>query len=269
MMRDRPVEVSIAHAPPAPSAVSGESAAALGARVPWWRAAVPAHPWLWLGAFVVANGWDRAVWLALQPSVRPNVRAIEGVGIREAIGSLFGWHALDAMAAIQYFGYHAIKLCGTMYVVGAVAAWLVIRPLFQLDTARVRAGLRRGVLLFVAPAGAGLAAEALKLVFRRQRPEFADGWMSFRFHDFWNGSGLGLPSSHAAVAVAGALVASLIWPRRRAVWITLAACCVLSRVLAGAHFVSDATLGVLVGLCVARAVVRADLNNNRGVPVNS
>lgn len=269
VLRDGPVEVSLAPADRALSTPGDADASARDAGVAWWRAAAPAHPWWWLSAFVIACGWDRAVWLAVQPAIRPNVRAIEGVGVRSAIGSLFSWHALDAMAALQYFGYHAIKLCGTMYPVGVLAAWLVIRPLFQADTARVKAGLRRGVLLFLAPAAAGLAAEALKLVFRRQRPEFGDGWMTFRFHDFWNSSGLGLPSSHAAVAAAGALAMSLLWPRRRALWITLGVCCALGRVLSGAHSVSDVVLGVLVGLCAARAVVRADRNNNRGVPVTA
>lgn len=270
VMPGSPVEVAIARVASAGSeSASSESAPAPRPAMPWWRAAIPRHPLLWLSAFAIACGWDRVVWLALKPVVRPNMRAIEGVDVRGAIGSLFSWHALDAVAAVQYFGYHAIKLFGSMYIVGAIAAWLVIRPLFQPDVARVKSGLRRGVLLFLAPAAAGLAAEALKMVFRRQRPEFSDGLMSFRFHDFWSGSGLGLPSSHAAVAVGAAVAMSVLWPRWRTVWIALAVCCVVSRVLAGAHFVSDVVLGVLVGLCAARAMVQLDLNNNRGVPVGA
>jgi membrane-associated phospholipid phosphatase len=254
------VEEGVREAPPSIAEVVDSNRA-------WWRAAAPRHPWVWLSLLVIACGWDRAAWLGVKTGTMPRIEAIEGLPMRQAISMLFSWRAVDAIGAVEYFGYYAIKCFGTVWVPAAVAAVVVLRPLFQPNTARVRAGLRRGVLLFLAPAAAGLVAEGLKLITRRQRPEFADGFMSFRIENFWNASGLGLPSSHAAVAVAGASALAVLWPRWRWVWATLATLCVLSRVLAGAHFVSDAVLGVLVGLCAARAVIALDLKNNRGVPV--
>lgn len=254
------VDEGLREAPPSVAEVVDSSRA-------WWRAAVPRHPWVWVSLFVIACGWDRAAWLAVKTGTMPRIEAIEALPVRQAISMLFSWNAMEALGAAQYFSYYAIKSLGTVWLAAAVAAVVVIRPLFQADTGRVRAGLRRGVLLFLAPAVGGLAAEVLKLITRRQRPEFADGFMSFRFENFWNGSGLGLPSSHAAVAVAGAMAMSVLWPRWRWAWAALAVLCVLSRVLAGAHFVSDAVLGVLVGLCAARAVIALDLRNNRGVAV--
>jgi membrane-associated phospholipid phosphatase len=74
------------------------------------------------------------------------------------------------------------------------------------------------------------------------------------FAGFWNGSNLGLPSSHAAVAAGGA-AALIAW--RPAVWpiaVVLAAGCAMTRLLSGAHFLSDVTLGAIVGYVAWRLV---------------
>lgn len=105
------------------------------------------------------------------------------------------------------------------------------------------------LLLFLGPALSGAAAEVLKLLFRRLRPDaevfgyafraFSDGPLSNR--------GMGLPSSHVMVAFGGAFAMARLFPRTRWVWYSLAAGCAVTRVLAGAHFLSD----TVVGACVA------------------
>lgn len=233
----------------------------------WWLAAVPRRPWLWAGLLLIAAGWDRAAWIAASRFTAPTTEALEAMSVRAVVDGAFSWHAAEAARAIAYAAYHAVKAFGTAWLAAAVAAWIVLRALVQPDAARVRVALRRGVLLFLSAASAGLLAEGLKLVFRRQRPELADGLYAFRFSNFWNASGLGLPSSHAAVAAGAAVALGVLWPRRRWVWFTLAALCIVGRVLSGAHFLSDALLGTLVGLAAARAVVALDLRNNDGRPV--
>lgn len=213
-----------------------------------------AHPVAWLCGFIIACGWDRAVWLFVSARTGPTVKGWEESGPWSSV-----WSAL----------YHAVKLCGTVWVPAAIGAVIVLRSFVQPDTARVRRAIRVGTLIFLCPAAAGLAAEGLKLVFRRQRPEFADGWYAFRFEDFWSTSGLGLPSSHAAPAVAFAVALAVVWPRHRSWFWILAGLCCVSRVLAGAHYLSDAVLGAVVGLAVGRAVVWLDLRNNRFVPVSA
>lgn len=233
----------------------------------WWAAAVPRRPWLWLSLLLIASGWDRAAWLAASRFTSPTTERIEAGSVRGAINAAFSWRLADAAEASSYILYHAIKSFGTVWLAAAIAAWLIVRALVQPDAQRVRVALRRGVLLFVCAAGAGLAAEGLKLVFRRQRPELADGFYSFRFDNFFSASGLGLPSSHAAVAAGAAAAMWVLWPRLRAAWITIAALCIIGRVLSGAHFVSDALLGTLVGVCAARAMIALDLRNNGGRPL--
>lgn len=96
---------------------------------------------------------------------------------------------------------------------------------------------------------AGLLAEVLKLVVRRERPTVTDGEHVFRlFSDGpLSAKNLGMPSSHVAVAFAGAFVLSWLSPRARWVFLGMAAGCAMERVLVHAHFASDVAAGAAVG----------------------
>ena len=108
---------------------------------------------------------------------------------------------------------------------------------------------RRAWSLALAPAVAGIGAEILKLLLRRERPEANAGHYVFRqwSDQPWSTAGLALPSSHAMVAFGAATALARLFPRAKWVWFVLAAGCGLTRVLARAHFVSDVTLGALMG----------------------
>lgn len=136
---------------------------------------------------------------------------------------------------------------------GFLPTWLLVALAFWLQVGD-QALRRRGTLLLVlGPTAGGVAAELLKLLFRRLRPDpelfgyafrsFADGPLSNR--------GMGLPSSHTLVAFAGAFALARLFPRARWVFYTLAAGCGLSRVMATAHFLSD----TVVAACVAWGVM--------------
>jgi membrane-associated phospholipid phosphatase len=110
----------------------------------------------------------------------------------------------------------------------------------------------------IAAALGGLAAELLKLLLRRERPEAHAGEYVFRS---WSShplstAGLALPSSHALVAFAAAAMLARLYPRASWLWFTLAAGCALTRVLARAHFLSDVTLAAIVGWLVAAGLWR-------------
>ncbi len=105
---------------------------------------------------------------------------------------------------------------------------------------------RAGLLFFGATLG-GIAAELLKLVFRRQRPGELGVYVFRSFSDrpLYNG-GLALPSSHALVAFGAAAVLARMFPRARWIWWGLAWGCALTRVAAHAHFLSDVTASFLI-----------------------
>ena len=108
---------------------------------------------------------------------------------------------------------------------------------------------RRAWSLAVAPAVAGLGAEILKLLLRRERPQAHDGLYGFRpwSEQPFSSAGLALPSSHTMVAFGAAAALARLFPRAKWVWYALAAGCGITRVLDRAHFVSDVTLGALLG----------------------
>jgi membrane-associated phospholipid phosphatase len=136
------------------------------------------------------------------------------------------------------------------WAIAALAMWLHERP-----EAAARAAARAQYLLFVPFAG-GLVAEILKLLLRRERPYAMDGDYSFRLWSDrpFSTSGLAWPSSHTMVAFAAATALSRLFPRAAWVWYTLAAGCGLTRILAHAHFFSDAMLGAFFGWCVGWGV---------------
>lgn len=133
-------------------------------------------------------------------------------------------------------------------VLGFAPLWLaggIALALHDQDRGR-RVWRGRGALLTLGAFGGGLAAELLKLFFRRLRPGDL-GIYSFRplTERTFSSSGLALPSSHAMVAFGAAAMLSRLFPRARWVWWSLAWGCGLSRVAAGAHFFSDVVVAAL------------------------
>lgn len=151
-------------------------------------------------------------------------------------------------------------------VMGYVPLWLIASVIFALHDWPRTVGLpllrrlRRGLILTVATLGAGAGAEVLKLVVRRERPEFSEGAGEYAFRSIFEGlisnRGLGFPSSHAAVAFAAAFALGAMLPRTRLVWLLLATGCGYTRLADGAHHLSDVYFGAVVGYMGAWVALR-------------
>lgn len=145
--------------------------------------------------------------------------------------------------------------------VGYVPTWMLGAAALWLASARAGHGSagrwRAGVLLF-APAIAGGLAELMKLVIRRQRPGADSAAYLFRPYDvdLWSTKGLGMASSHAAVAFGAAAVLGRCFPGTAPVWYLLAVGCAATRVMAGAHYVSDTVAAAALGWLVAEGCWR-------------
>lgn len=120
--------------------------------------------------------------------------------------------------------------------------------------------VRRSLALAASPAVAGIVAEILKLVIARSRPGDT-GEYHYRglFSGFVDGSNLGMPSSHAAVAFGAAFAAARLYPGTGYVLVPVAMGCGLTRLLAGAHFTSDVWVAAWVGYVAARVCVPASI----------
>jgi membrane-associated phospholipid phosphatase len=145
-----------------------------------------------------------------------------------------------------------------------------------LDTARRSVGWR----LLAASLGAGLAADAVKLLVPRIRPSAFDLTRSVT-HSFvslesntgsvtWqlalDSSRQSCPSAHTAVAVALAFGLAWMYPRARWWFALLAVLCGMNRVVSGAHFASDVLWGTSVGMIVAAICFRPGTTRRTSPP---
>jgi len=174
----------------------------------------------------------------------------------------------------------------TLRVAGYLGTWLIVAALFWThDTAATRKHLkptpatqnatspdgwwRRGIFPLAAALLAGAAAEALKPLVGRYRPNatppntdpiegthvfapFADRLAAFSQND------LGMASSHAAVAFAAAAAVGLMLPLTRPILYALAAGCAMTRIIAGAHFLSDTAVAAILGIAAAHLLWKLD-----------
>jgi membrane-associated phospholipid phosphatase len=226
---------------------------------------------------VIAMGWDRAGWLALSHGGKPIFKYLgDYARIPDLFAALFGTAETpvaisEQLAALAYASaYHF----GRLWIWIILSVVVIFSGWFSSDSARVKRSLRTGVLLILSPALGGLFAEALKLLTRRLRPEASDGFYAFRAPtgspfspEFYDPSNLSFASSHASVAVAGALAAAVVFPRFRFLFFVFAILTCLSRLLVGAHYLSDVLAGAMLGALAFRLVSTIDARNNQGRPL--
>jgi undecaprenyl-diphosphatase len=108
--------------------------------------------------------------------------------------------------------------------------------------------------LFWSVAGAGILTNILKQVIGRMRPLYVDAedWLAFDPFGF-SAANASFPSGHATTAGAVLVVASLVLPRWRWLFLLAAVAMAASRIVVGAHFPSDVIAGLAVGAAFAWA----------------
>lgn len=144
----------------------------------------------------------------------------------------------------------------SLWIVLAVASWVLLGHARH----RSREWFRSGAVLIVAPLIAGGVSELAKRVIGRYRPGVLDesGVYVFKplFSAFTDDSNLGIPSSHATVAFAGALILTRLYPGLGFLALPLATGCALTRLLTGAHYCTDVWAGICIAYVVSDAVYR-------------
>jgi len=139
-------------------------------------------------------------------------------------------------------------------VAGFAPTWLVVAAAMWLENRRDRAA----VALIAAVAAAGVGAEIIKLLVRRERPEA--GMMGYAFRSFadhpFDSRDFGFPSSHVMVAAGAAGALGHRFPRALPVLLGLAVGCGLTRLFAGAHFLSDVVAGLIAGVVIGTLTAR-------------
>ncbi|HRP07587.1 MAG TPA: phosphatase PAP2 family protein [Gemmatimonadales bacterium] len=173
-----------------------------------------------------------------------------------AVAAIIAAHLLDHWAWLKLVDpeIHNNDRGRMFRIAGYYPVWIAMSAALWLQT-RDRS---RALFLGLMPGFGGLAAEILKLLLRRERPAPHEGeyfFRSFAERPF-STSGLALPSSHALVAFAGAFALCKLYPRAWPVWLTLAAGCAATRVLAHAHFLSDVVTAAVAAWFLVEIVAR-------------
>ena len=153
---------------------------------------------------------------------------------------------------VQWFGL------GYPYLLLSALAFAFLRWGGELRQLRPQAGALRAQayipgFIFVAVAGAGLAADIIKIVVGRTRPKllFASGTYDFTWFglhaDHWS-----FPSGHATTIAALMTALWCLWPRPLWLYVAAAGVVAASRVVTDQHYLSDVIAGVALGVVAAR-----------------
>ncbi|HEX6135583.1 MAG TPA: phosphatase PAP2 family protein [Longimicrobiales bacterium] len=191
---------------------------------------------------------------AATPRIPPAFWVVAGVSIVLA-------HVLDAFAFrhLRLENAYGGDLGRMLRVMGFVPLWIAAGAALMLEdrTPWRRMHRSRGGLIIAGAILGGIAAELAKLLIRRRRPGELGEYVFRPFTErTLSTGGLGMPSSHALVAFGAAAVLSRLFPRARLIWWGLAWGCGLSRVAAGAHFLSDVVVAAVIGWLVGALVWR-------------
>lgn len=129
----------------------------------------------------------------------------------------------------------------------------------QMDAVRCWAAPR----LLVVSLGAGILADALKLIVVRLRPHHSDiaGHTLGQFGSWLplasaGSTGQSFPSGHVAAAVGLAFGLTALYPRGKWLFGALAICAALQRLDEGSHYLSDVMVGATLGALVATFCLR-------------
>lgn len=174
---------------------------------------------------------------------------------------------LAAFRFVTWFGQGGVILVPSgLILVGAL--WL--RPRLPSLAGPIRRLIAHAALLFATVAIAGLANDALKLLFSRARPRlWLHGDLSGFFFERLGSDYQSFPSGHTATSVAAAIVLAQLFPSWRLGFAAFALLIAFSRIVLDAHYLSDVIAGAAVGAAAATAtLVLSRRRGWNGAPVS-
>ncbi len=162
-------------------------------------------------------------------------------------------------------GYFLWPLAVALIALAAITA--TYKPSVMIQ--RVLASLAiRLEFLFLAIAAPGLFVTIIKRFIGRARPNTAPDY-AFAYHPFkMTADYASLPSGHATTAFAAMVAFGMLWPRTRPWFLLFAVMIAVSRVVVGAHHVSDVIVGAIVGSCGALFVAHLFANRRLAFAVS-
>jgi lipid A 4'-phosphatase len=225
---------------------------------------VIATSWLLYEALLARDGLGRLArligatrpprWLAFAALAVGAAALLSMAFLDRPVARLF--HGADpaVVAVFQFITQFGLGK-GYLILSAALFAGFLAAAAATRDPARARRlalNACRALYVFLVVAVSGIVADILKVIFGRARPKllFADDVYGFTWGamqaDQWS-----LPSGHATTIAALATAFSLLWPRGIPAYWLAAALVMASRIVIGAHYLSDVLLGAALGALVA------------------
>lgn len=116
--------------------------------------------------------------------------------------------------------------------------------------------------VFVSVAGAGITASLIKNIIGRARPKHFESLGPIAFDPFaFRADFASFPSGHSTTIFALATAIALLWPRTRVVAYVFAVWVAASRFFVGAHYITDAVAGGILGTSFTVMVQKRFLEN--------
>lgn len=136
---------------------------------------------------------------------------------------------------------------GVFVLLWYALGWLPSRATLR---ERWRTAMERCLWIFSAVAVSGIAVNVLKVLFGRARPRLLQGDdPAYGMHWFTFGADhSSFPSGHSNTAFAMALAIGALWPKARLPALAAASMIAASRIIVGAHFLSDVFAGMTVAV---------------------
>ena len=156
---------------------------------------------------------------------------------------------------VTWFGQGGVALypTGILVLAGLAASYLLPGLREPLE-----GPIRKLATIFITVAAAGLADDALKIVFGRARPYVWLAGDDSGFGFFRYGAKFAsFPSGHTTTSVAAALALGAVFPRWRPAFLLAALLIALSRIVLDVHYLSDVIAGALLGAAIAFLILTA------------
>ena len=247
----------------------------------WWiiqRDGLTTPPFARLGQSILRN--SRAIWgagrracsspvvrVALATSATAILIVISIALVDRPVASSLHGRDSDLRSLFDFVG--RLGLTYGYLIVFALAFgmlhWGGLFPRLRPFAAPMRALSAVPAFLFLSISASGIMVDVLKVISGRARPKlffrsdiYEFSWLSWR-PDHWS-----FPSGHSATIVALMTALWYLWPQHLLFYVLAAAIVAASRIVVGAHYVSDVLAGALVAILttcyVARLLVRGGID---------